>query len=174
MEDDARQPERNEGGVTGWTKRSVTPSVALGRSCPQASLFRVQKVRKMPKISQDQGLCPRTPGSTPCCYQCALRAAAARRGPSGLGICGQVIRARRLLWGIRPPHITHLDLANRTYGNQDDEQLLFNSEMKDPYSTMGTLEGWQELSRLIEPHALAVLSFAASVSLHGIWIGIPC
>ena len=54
--------------------------------------------------------------------------------------------------------------TNRTYGNQDDEQLLFNSEMKDPYSTMGTLEGWQELSRLIEPHALAVLSFACAFS----------
>ena len=36
--------------------------------------------------------------------------------------------------------------------------------MKDPYSTMGTLEGWQELSRLIEPHALAVLSFACAFS----------
>ena len=54
--------------------------------------------------------------------------------------------------------------TNRTYGSQDDEQLLFNSEMKDPYSTMGTLEGWQELSRLIEPHALAVLSFACAFS----------
>jgi len=62
-------------GAIGWTKRSVAPSVALGRSCPQASLFRVQKVRNMPKISQDQGLCPRTPGSTQCCYPCALRVA---------------------------------------------------------------------------------------------------
>lgn len=54
--------------------------------------------------------------------------------------------------------------TSRTYGKQDDEQLLFNSEMKDPYGTMGTLEGWQELSRLIEPHALAVLSFACAFS----------
>ena len=54
--------------------------------------------------------------------------------------------------------------TNRTYGSQDDEQLLFNSEMKDPYSTMGTLEGWQQLSRLVEPHALAVLSFACAFS----------
>ena len=29
---------------------------------------------------------------------------------------------------------------------------------------MGTLEGWQELSRLIEPHALAVLSFCIAFS----------
>ena len=54
--------------------------------------------------------------------------------------------------------------TSRTYGNNVDEELLFHSEMKDPYGTMGTLEGWQELSRLIEPHALAVLSFACAFS----------
>ena len=54
--------------------------------------------------------------------------------------------------------------THRTYGNQDDEQLLFSSEMKDPYSTIGSFEGWQQLSQLIEPHALAVLSFACAFS----------
>ncbi|WP_343597676.1 DUF927 domain-containing protein [Acinetobacter sp.] len=54
--------------------------------------------------------------------------------------------------------------THKTYGDHEDEQLLFNSEMKDPYSTMGSLAGWQELSRLIEPHALAVLSFACAFS----------
>ena len=54
--------------------------------------------------------------------------------------------------------------TSRTYGNNVEEELLFHSEMKDPYGTLGTLEGWQELSRLIEPHALAVLSFACAFS----------
>lgn len=53
--------------------------------------------------------------------------------------------------------------TSQTYGNHGEE-LLFHSEMKDPYSTIGTLEGWQELSRLIEPHARAVLSFACAFS----------
>lgn len=54
--------------------------------------------------------------------------------------------------------------TNRTYGNRSDEELLFHSEMKDPYSTMGSFEGWQQLSRLIEPHALAVLAFSCAFS----------
>lgn len=54
--------------------------------------------------------------------------------------------------------------TSRTYGNNVEEELLFHSEMKDPYGTMGKFEGWQELSRLIEPHALAVLSFACAFS----------
>ena len=54
--------------------------------------------------------------------------------------------------------------TSRTYGNTQDEELLFHSEMKDPYSTMGSFEGWQELSRLIEPHALAVLAFSCAFS----------
>lgn len=52
--------------------------------------------------------------------------------------------------------------TNRTYGNHSDEELLFHSEMKDPYSTMGSFEGWQQLSQLIEPHALAVLAFSCA------------
>ena len=54
--------------------------------------------------------------------------------------------------------------TNRTYGNGTDEELLFHSEMKDPYSTLGSFEGWQELSRLIEPHSLAVLTFSCAFS----------
>ena len=54
--------------------------------------------------------------------------------------------------------------TNRTYGNSNDEELLFHSDMKDPYSTLGSLEGWQELSRLIEPHSLAVLAFSCAFS----------
>ena len=54
--------------------------------------------------------------------------------------------------------------TNRTYGNGTDEELLFHSDMKDPHSTLGSFEGWQELSRLIEPHALAVLAFSCAFS----------
>jgi uncharacterized protein (DUF927 family) len=54
--------------------------------------------------------------------------------------------------------------TNRTYGNGTDEELLFRSEMKDPYSTLGSLEGWQELSLLVEPHSLAVLTFSCAFS----------
>lgn len=52
--------------------------------------------------------------------------------------------------------------THRTFGNYGDEELLFHSDMKDPYSTLGSLEGWQQLSQLIEPHALAVLSFSCA------------
>lgn len=52
--------------------------------------------------------------------------------------------------------------TNRTYGNHSDEELLFHSEMKDPYSMLGSFEGWQQLSQLIEPHALAVLAFSCA------------
>ena len=52
--------------------------------------------------------------------------------------------------------------TNRTYGNGTDEELLFHSDMKDPHSTLGSFEGWQELSRLIEPHSLAVLAFSCA------------
>ena len=54
--------------------------------------------------------------------------------------------------------------ANRTYGNGIDEELLFHSEMKDPFSLSGSFKGWQELSRLIEPHSLAVLAFSCAFS----------
>ena len=54
--------------------------------------------------------------------------------------------------------------TNRTYGNGTDEELLFHSDMKDPHSTLGSFEGWQELSRLIEPHSLAVLAFSCAFS----------
>lgn len=54
--------------------------------------------------------------------------------------------------------------TNRTYGNGTDEELLFHSDMKDPHSILGSFEEWQELSRLIEPHALAVLAFSCAFS----------
>lgn len=54
--------------------------------------------------------------------------------------------------------------TNRTYGHGTDEELLFRSEMKDPYSTLGSFEGWKELSRLVEPHSLAVLTFSCAFS----------
>ncbi|MEZ2902434.1 DUF927 domain-containing protein [Acinetobacter terrestris] len=53
---------------------------------------------------------------------------------------------------------------NKTYGNSEDEELLFHSDNKSPYTVSGTFEEWQELSRLIEPHALAVLAFACAFS----------
>src|SRR5690606_3692088 len=53
---------------------------------------------------------------------------------------------------------------NRTYGNGTDEELLFHSDMKDPHSILGSFEQWQELSQLIEPHALAVLAFSCAFS----------
>ncbi|WP_445660999.1 DUF927 domain-containing protein [Acinetobacter sp. F16] len=53
---------------------------------------------------------------------------------------------------------------NKTYGNSEDEELLFHSDNKSPYTVSGTFEEWQELSRLIEPHALGVLAFACAFS----------
>ena len=53
---------------------------------------------------------------------------------------------------------------NKTYGNSEDEELLFHSDNKSPYTVSGTFEGWQELSQLIEPHALAVLAFSCAFS----------
>lgn len=53
---------------------------------------------------------------------------------------------------------------NKTYGNSEDEELLFHSDNKSSYTVSGTFEEWQELSRLIEPHALAVLAFACTFS----------
>ncbi|MBF7683788.1 DUF927 domain-containing protein [Acinetobacter sp. B5B] len=52
--------------------------------------------------------------------------------------------------------------AHKTYGNTDGEDLLFCNDRNDPYSTQGTFSGWQQLSKLIEPHALAVLSFSCA------------
>ncbi|WP_180080978.1 MULTISPECIES: DUF927 domain-containing protein [unclassified Acinetobacter] len=54
--------------------------------------------------------------------------------------------------------------TNRTYGNSNDEELLFHSDMKDPYSTLGSFDEWQKLSQLIEPHSLAVLAFSCAFS----------
>ena len=51
---------------------------------------------------------------------------------------------------------------SKTYGNTEDEELLFHHDSKNPYATLGSFEGWQELSRLIESHALAVLSFSCA------------
>lgn len=53
---------------------------------------------------------------------------------------------------------------SKTYGDSSGEELLFNSEMKNPYAVHGSLAGWQELSRLIEPHALGVLAFSCAFS----------
>ncbi|WP_418655173.1 DUF927 domain-containing protein [Acinetobacter lwoffii] len=53
---------------------------------------------------------------------------------------------------------------NKTYGNSDDEELLFHSDSKSPYSVSGSFEEWQELSLLIEPHSLAVLAFSCAFS----------
>lgn len=53
---------------------------------------------------------------------------------------------------------------NKTYGNSDDEELLFHTDSKSPYSVSGSFEEWQELSRLIEPHSLAVLAFSCAFS----------
>ena len=51
---------------------------------------------------------------------------------------------------------------SKTYGHTDDDELLFHYEGKNPYSTLGSFAGWQELSQLIEPHALAVLCFSCA------------
>lgn len=53
---------------------------------------------------------------------------------------------------------------NKTYGNSEDEELLFHSDNKSPYTVAGTFEEWLELSRLVEPHALAVLAFSCAFS----------
>ena len=44
------------------------------------------------------------------------------------------------------------------------KNYYFTVMVKDPYSVSGSFEGWQELSRLIEPHALAVLAFSCAFS----------
>ena len=54
--------------------------------------------------------------------------------------------------------------SSKTYGNHEDEELLFHNDSKNPYTTSGSFEGWQELSKLIEPHALAVLAFSCAFS----------
>ena len=53
---------------------------------------------------------------------------------------------------------------NKTYGNSEDEELLFHSDNKSPYTISGSFKEWQELSQLIEPHALAVLAFSSAFS----------
>lgn len=53
---------------------------------------------------------------------------------------------------------------NKTYGHSEDEELLFHSDIKSPYTVSGTFDQWQELSQLIEPHALAVLAFSCAFS----------
>jgi putative DNA primase/helicase len=53
---------------------------------------------------------------------------------------------------------------NKTYGNSEDEELLFHSDSKSPYTLSGSFKEWQELSQLIEPHALAVLAFSCAFS----------
>jgi putative DNA primase/helicase len=53
---------------------------------------------------------------------------------------------------------------NKTYGHSEDEELLFHSDSKSPYTVSGAFDEWQDLSRLIEPHALAVLAFSCAFS----------
>ncbi len=53
---------------------------------------------------------------------------------------------------------------NKTYGNSEGEELLFHSESPSPYTVAGSFGEWQDLSRLIEPHALAVLAFSCAFS----------
>lgn len=53
---------------------------------------------------------------------------------------------------------------NKTYGSSEDEELLFHSDNKSPYTVSGSFKEWQELSQLIEPHALAVLAFSCAFS----------
>lgn len=53
---------------------------------------------------------------------------------------------------------------NKTYGNSEDEELLFHSDSKSPYTLSGSFQEWQQLSQLIEPHALAVLAFSSAFS----------
>lgn len=50
-------------------------------------------------------------------------------------------------------------LPHKVFGSED---ILYSGEAKNPYSTSGTLEKWQELSQLIEPHSLAVLCFSSA------------
>lgn len=53
---------------------------------------------------------------------------------------------------------------NKTYGYSEGEELLFHSDNKSPYTVSGTFEEWQQLSKLIEAHALAVLVFSCAFS----------
>ncbi|WP_347460337.1 DUF927 domain-containing protein [Acinetobacter thermotolerans] len=53
---------------------------------------------------------------------------------------------------------------NKTYGNSEDEELLFHSDGKNPYTVSGSFDDWQELSQLIEPHSLGVLAFSCAFS----------
>lgn len=55
-------------------------------------------------------------------------------------------------------------LPNKTYSNLDNEKLLFHSSMRSPYTVSGSFEKWQELSQLIESHALGVLAFSCAFS----------
>lgn len=50
-------------------------------------------------------------------------------------------------------------LPHKVFGSED---ILYSGEAKNPYGTSGTIENWQELSQLIEPHSLAVFCFASS------------
>lgn len=52
----------------------------------------------------------------------------------------------------------------KTYGNSDDEELLFHSDSKSPYTISGSFTEWQDLSQLIEPHSIAVLAFSCAFS----------
>ena len=59
-------------------------------------------------------------------------------------------------------HGSNFVTPNNTYGQQADEELLYQHEGKNPYTTQGNYADWQELCKLVEPHALAVLSFSCA------------
>lgn len=59
-------------------------------------------------------------------------------------------------------HLGAYVTPHKTYGKYEDEDLLFHSDVKSPYGCSGTFEGWQELSKLLEPHALGVLALSSA------------
>lgn len=61
-------------------------------------------------------------------------------------------------------HTNHYVTPTQTYGDTQAEGLLFHHEGRNPYSVQGSFTEWQALSRLIEPHALAVLAFSCAFS----------
>ena len=93
-----------------------------GGATPADEVFRCGKCPKFQKISKGQGLCPRTPGSTPCSW-CAAprwRARKKKRTPSGDGMESAchvwVFRAKRekifeALFGVTLHHL-NLDPAS--------------------------------------------------------------
>lgn len=61
-------------------------------------------------------------------------------------------------------HGTAFVTPNKTYGYNENEDLLFHSENPNLYKVSGVFSEWQQLSRLIEPHDLGVLVFSSAFS----------